>query len=227
MSALSKYQNLMEQFPDLFRNTGEAGEIKIITDVNQIRREQRKIKARLKKDGKPISWIDIGVMSEDQWAWVVRDLVQFPDGRFGGYIRWINRKSQEGGFGVVLMCVQDDNVLLIKKFEHDGRKWYWEFPRGFGEPGLSAEENARKEMQEEIGVTDAKLTCLTRVKRGKGGTAVFLVEIPKGQKIILETQEGIVKYKWVKMEKLDQIVKKGQLSDWFSLWAYALIKSII
>jgi len=115
--------------------------------------------------------------------------------------------------------------LMIRKFRHEERNWSWEFPRGFGEPGLSAEKNARTELQEEIGVSNAKLTCLTKVKEGKGGTAVFLVEIPKGQKITLEAQEGIAKYRWVKMARLEQIVKKGQLSDWFSLWAYLLAKS--
>ncbi len=144
-------------------------------------------------------------------------------GQVGGYVRWINRKSEEGGgFNSVLMCVQGDKVLLIRKFRHEERNWSWEFPRGFGEPGLSAEKNARTELEEEIGVSNAKLTCLTKVKEGNGGTAVFLVEIPKGERIILEKHEGLSKYKWIKMTQLEQIVKKGQLSDWFSLWAYTL-----
>lgn len=85
-----------------------------------------------------------------------------------------------------------------------------------------SKKNALTELKEEIGVSNAKLTCLTKVKEGKGGTAVFLVEIPKGQKITLEKHEGLSKYRWVKMSMLEQIVKKGLLSDWFSLWAYVL-----
>jgi ADP-ribose pyrophosphatase len=224
MNTLKKYLKLIEERPDMFRNTGEAGEIKIITDEKRILAEQKKIRAKLKKEGKPSNWIDIGILSEDQWFYTLRDMVEFPGGTVGGYIRWINRKSEEGGaYNVVLMCVQDDRVLMIRRFRHEERNWSWEFPRGFAEVGLSAEQNARKELQEEIGVSKAKLTCLTKVKEGKGGTAVFLVEIPKGQKITLETQEGIAKYRWVKMAKLEQLVKKGQLSDWFSLWAYALL----
>lgn len=213
----------MEERPEMFGNTGEAGEIKIITDQKRILAEQKRIRAKLKKEGKPACWIDIGVLAEDQWFYVLRDMVEFPDGSVGGYIRWINRKSQEGGgFNSVLMCIQDDRVLMVRKFRHEERGWSWEFPRGFGEPGLSAEKNARTELQEEIGVSNAKLTCLTKVKEGKGGTAVFLVEIPADQKIILESHEGISKYRWVRMSKLEQIAKRGQLSDWFSLWAYAL-----
>jgi ADP-ribose pyrophosphatase len=223
MNTLKKYLKLIEERPDMFRNTGKKGEIKIITDEKRILAEQKKIRAKLKKEGKPTNWIDIGVLSEDQWFYTLRDMVEFPGGKTGGYIRWVNRMSEEGGaYNVVLMCVQNDRVLMIRRFRHEERNWSWEFPRGFGEVGLSAERNARKELQEEIGISNAKLTCLTKVKEGKGGTEVFLVEIPKGQKITLETQEGIAKYRWVKMSRLEQLVKKGQLSDWFSLWAYSL-----
>jgi ADP-ribose pyrophosphatase len=226
MDSLTKYLALLQEHPQWFANKGEEGEFKIITDPVRIRREQRKIRARLKKEGKPSCWIDIGVLAEDQWFYVLRDMVEFPGGGVGGYIRWVNRKSQEGGgFNSVLMCVQADRVLMIRRFRHDDRDWSWEFPRGFGEPGLSAEKNARTELLEEIGVTRAKLTCLTKVKEGSGGTAVYLVEIPSDQKISLETGEGISKYKWVKFSKLEQIMKKGQLSDWFSLWAFALAKT--
>lgn len=223
MDTLKKYLTLIQESPEMFRNKGEKGEIKIIADEKRIRAEQKKIHVKLRKDGKPANWIDIGVLAEDEWFYILRDMVEFPDGRVGGYVRWINRKSAEsGGINSVLMCMQGDKVLMIRKFRHEERDWSWEFPRGFGEPGLSAKKNARAELYEEIGVSNAKLTCLTKVKEGKGGTAVFLVEIPKRQKITLETQEGIAKYRWVKMSKLEQIVKKGQLSDWFSLWAYAL-----
>lgn len=223
MDTLKKYLLLMQEMPGLFQNKGDQGEIKIITDENRIRTEQKKIRAKLKKDGKPVNWIDIGVLAEDQWVYVLRDMVEFPDGKVGGYIRWINRKSSEGGgFNSILMCTQGDRVLMIRKFRHEERDWSWEFPRGFGEPGLSAEENARTELLEEIGVSNAKLTCLTNVREGKGGTAVFLAEIPVDQKITLETHEGISAYKWITMKKLEQIIRKGQISDWFSLWAYAL-----
>src|SRR5690606_37420874 len=128
-----KYFNLMRRHPELFKNNGEKGEIKIIADRKRILSEQRKIRAQFKKVGKPASWIDIGVLAEDEWAYILRDLVEFPDGRVGGYTRWVNRKSSEGGgFNSVLMCVQDDKVLMIRKFRHEERGWSWEFPRGFG-----------------------------------------------------------------------------------------------
>lgn len=226
MQPLTKYFALMEEHPDWFRNTGEPGEFKVITDRQRILAEHKKLRARFRKEGKPAHWTDIGILAEDEWFYMLRDLVEFPDGRVGGYDRWMNRKSQEGGgFNSVLMCVRGDRVLMIRKFRHDDRDWTWEFPRGFGEPGFSAEQNAMNELREEIGVSKAKLTCLTKVKEGPGGTAVFLVEIPGRAKLHLETEEGIARYRWVSKSALDKFVKNGQLSDWFTLWAYALAKT--
>ncbi len=93
MNSLEKYFLLLKKKPELFKNSGDVGEIKIITDKKRILAEQKKICAKLKKEGKPLCWIDIGVLAEDQWFYVLRDMVEFPDGRMGGYIRWINRKS--------------------------------------------------------------------------------------------------------------------------------------
>ena len=89
MNTLKKYFALIQERPEMFINTGDKGEIKIITDENRIRAEQKKIRAAFKKEGKPTSWIDIGVLAEDKWFYILRDMVEFPDGRVGGYTRWI------------------------------------------------------------------------------------------------------------------------------------------
>ena len=218
----------MKEHPSLFRNSGEAGEIKIINDPERIKIEQKRIRKELRKNGQPESWIKIGLLSEDEWFWTVRDMVEFPGGKMGGYIRAINRKSNEaGGFNVILMCVQNDQVLLVRKYRHEERRFSWEFPRGFGEPGLTAEENARKELEEEIGVKALRLTLLTQVVEEKGGTAVFYAEMESGQKITIDAGEGLASYRWVSLAELDKLVAQGSLHDWFSLWAYALAKGKI
>ena len=182
MSTLDRYFALMKNSPELFKNSGDEGEIRIITNPDDIRSEEARLKQAFHLSGKPEHWTNIGLLAEDEWFWVVRDLVEFPGGKIGGYIRWINRKSQEGGFNVVLLCVQDEKVLIIKKYRHETRSWSWEFPRGFGEVGLTAEENATKELSEEIGILPASLELLTEVRNGKGGTAVFYVNLLPNQK---------------------------------------------
>lgn len=228
MASLKKYLQLMKERPDLFINTGGEGEIHIITDPDRIVYEQKQIQATLHANGNPLTWIEIGVLSEDQWFYVVRDMVEFPDGKVGGYIRWINRKSQESrSFNVVLMCVQDDSVLMIKKYRHEERGWSWEFPRGFGEPGLSPEKNAQKELDEEIGVKASRLTLLNNISEEYGGTAVFYAEIDPKENISLDFGEGIINYRWVSLVELEELVAQGKLEDWFSLWAYALAKKVL
>lgn len=226
MNSIQKYFTLLMERPDLFHNLNEPGEIKIITDPKRIRIEQKRIQEELRAKGKPEHYIDIGILSEDEWFWVVRDMVEFPNGRVWGYIRFINRKSSEqGGFNVVLMCVCGDQVLMIRKFRHEERGWSWEFPRGFGEPNLTAEENAIKEMEEEIGAKPLKLTLLTNVVEEKGGTAVFYAEISPDQKITTDASEGLSGYRWVSLVELNELVAQGKLGDWFSLWAYSLAKT--
>ena len=183
MSILNKYLTLIKENPDMFRNSGELGEIKIITDEKRILAEQKKIRAKLKKEGKPSCWIDIGVLAEDEWDYTVRDLVEFPDGRIGGFRRDLNRKNLEGGTGVVIMPVQGNKVLLLKHYRHETRNWYWEFPRGYGTPGLSAEQNASKELSEEVGLLPKKLTPVF----GGSDTMFFYAEMDDGEP---QTQDG-------------------------------------
>lgn len=225
MDALEKYFNLMQQRPEIFRNPEGEGVIKIITDRQRILEEQAKILEKLRADGKPDYWIDIGVLAEDSWSIIVRDLVEFPDGHISGYVRWLNRRSQEqGSYNVVLMCVRGDEVLLIRKFDHDARDFGWEFPRGFGESGLSSVENARKELEEEVGITNASFHELTTVHEGAGGTTVYRVEVPLEQKVSVDLSEGISAYRWVSKVELEEIVLRGQLRDYFSYWAFGLVK---
>lgn len=226
MDSLEKYFNLISQFPHLFINTGEKGELTIITDPNIILREQEKIINKLHFKGDPEEWIDIGVLAEDEWFWVIRDLVQFPDGGYGGYIRMVNRKSNEkGGFNVILICNQNDKILMIKKYRHESRDFSWEFPRGFGEPNLDSKENAEKETLEEIGVQPKSTLILKTVKEGEGGTCIASVKISPTDIIKLEKNENIVDYSWLTSSELDQIVIDGKLSDWFTLWAYSVMKN--
>lgn len=226
MDSFKMYLALMQERPELFRNTGEPGEVKIIKDPERILAEQRRIRAELLAEGRPEHWIDIGVLSEDEWFWTVRDMVEFPGGFVWGYIRQIDRKVQDGGFGSILMCVKESQVLLIKKFRHEERGWRWEFPRGFGEPNKTAEENALNELEEEVGVKDTPLELLGKIKDGKGGLCAYLVKILPEQEIRVETGEGISAYKWIPLDDLDKLVLQGKFVDWFSLWAYFLSKIV-
>jgi ADP-ribose pyrophosphatase len=181
---------------------------------------QAKLKKEYKEAGKKPEWIDIGVLGEDQWEYIVRDLVEFPDGRIGGYTRSISRLALQGAMGIVVMPVQGDKVLLLKHFRHETRSWYWEFPRGFGELGLTAEENAKKELLEEVGLSPIRL-----IEVGKDpGTAFFYAELEKGKSRI-PAAEAIQKIELINLNELENWIISGQITDWFTIIAYMMYKN--
>jgi ADP-ribose pyrophosphatase len=217
MGILNKYLTLIKENPDMFRNSGDIGEIKIITDEKRILAEQKKIRAKLKKEGKPSCWIDIGVLAEDEWDYIVRDLVEFPDGRIGGFRRDLNRKNLESGTGVVIMPVQGNRVLLLKHYRHETRNWYWEFPRGYGTPGLSAEQNAIKELSEEVGLLPRKLIPVF----GRSDTMFFYAEMDDGEP---QTQDGeaIQKIELIDIKDVDEWILNNKITDWFTIIAFLM-----
>lgn len=223
MASLTKYFKLMKEHPQLFVNPNEDGVIKIITNPEKIKVLQAEKKKEYKENGKKPEWIDIGVLSEDPWFWVLRDLVEFPDGKVGGYLRVLNRKSLDGGTNVVIMAMQNEKVFILKHFRHDTRSWYWEFPRGFGEPGLSGEENAKEELLEEIGLPPKKLTEIGSMKDGEGETIFYLAEIQEG-KSHRPSGEAIQNIELIELSELENWVFSGQITDWFTLIAYMQYK---
>ncbi len=220
MDYLSRYLALIQERPELFRNTGEQGEIKIIQDPERIRVEQERIQAKLRSEGKPENWIDIGVLAEDEWEYVVRDLVEFPDGRFGGFRRNINRKYLEGGTGVVIMPVQSDKVLLLKHYRQESRNWYWEFPRGWGSPGLTAEQNANKELMEEVGLLPKKLVPVWRDSE----TVFFYAEMQEGKP---QNQDGepIQRIESIAIRELEDWITRSKITDWFTVLTFLMAKN--
>ncbi len=219
---LVRYFELMQEYPHLFLQPEDDGLV-IITDPEEIRREREAFRNRLAAQGKPSGWLVIGVLVEDPWHLIIRDLVRFPGGQVGGYLRIINRKSLQGGFNVVILPRRGEEYLLLRHFRHDDRAWHWEFPRGFGEPGLTAEECAQKEIQEELGVTGVTLIELLCEPEGvDGGTTYFLAEIPSDVPIALEREEGISNSIWVQLSELEDMIRRGELEDMFSLKIYLL-----
>ncbi len=217
MDPLTKYFSLMQERPELFRNTDEPGEVKIIKDLERIHSEQERIRAKLRAEGKPENWIDIGILAEDEWEYVVRDLVEFADGRVGGWRRNINRKKVEGGTGSVLMPVQGDKVILLKHFRHESREWFWEFPRGWGTPGLTAEQNAKKELLEELSLAPLKLVQVWR----DPATAFFYAEMEEGQP---QTQDGeaVQKIELIDIKELENWILNSEITDWFTILTFLM-----
>jgi ADP-ribose pyrophosphatase len=115
----------------------------------------------------------------------------------------------------------------VRHFRHATRRWHWEIPRGFGEPGTDAAASARRELDEEIGAEAAKLVPLGGVHVDTGGTtnrtelfAAPLTEVP-GPPPPDAVAEGIDEIRLVTAAELAGMIATGEISDSFTLAAYA------
>lgn len=64
------------------------------------------------------------------------------------------------GSAVIIPVFADQTVALVKQYRHAAGKYLWEIPAGSLEKGEEAMEGARRELEEEIGVTAKKIEKL-------------------------------------------------------------------
>jgi ADP-ribose pyrophosphatase len=82
------------------------------------------------------------------------DRYEKPDGSEGEY-HYVHSR----GSVMIVACFADDTFLLTKQYRYLNRRVSLEFPGGGQLPGLTAEEQAQRELQEESGFS-GKLTFL-------------------------------------------------------------------
>lgn len=112
-----------------------------------------------------------GILYEDEYIVLVRDRVLFPSGQEGSYIRIVNTSDLSGDGGTVMIPIWQDHVTFVRIFRHATRSWGWELPRGYLEIGLTPEENAEKEIREELGVSCHSVRKIGELNPDTGLTA--------------------------------------------------------
>lgn len=218
------YKTIIENYSNLSKNSDSP--IKIITNDDQIQSWQEVKRNELIKKGKPIEWAEIGIILDDPYIVVVRDLVKFPGEYLGGYFRILNKADLQGGNGVVIIPEYNGKILLLRQFRHPIRDWSYEFPRGFGEPNILAENQARVEIQEEVEGEISDLVDLGSYFSNTGleGNKVnlFLAKLIKvGQPALAE---GIKDILWVSVSELESMIANNQINDGFTISAYTRAK---
>ncbi len=146
--ALRRYMELQQQYPRaLFRR--RPGRSLVL--------EPARLRAFCADHGTVL-----GLAAETAHVLVVVDLVEVEDPREGPrefpYIRVVYRKQLQGARNVVVIATVEDEalgplgaVVILHQERHATGRDHLELPRGFGELGLSGEENALKELREETG----------------------------------------------------------------------------
>ena len=210
-----KYQQLIKERPELFKNL--SGGIDIITDerlISPVEKEHA---------------INIGIIYQDEYMMLIKDLVRFSDGSIGPYTRVYHKNR--GGVSIFVIC--EDKILLIKHFRHSLRSWMWETPRGFGEAGQTTDQNALRELHEEIGVVPTDIVHLGTIFPDAGivgeQITLYCARIAPNSTITTETREGIDQAGLFTKDQLKAAILSGEITDGITISSlvYAELKGLI
>jgi len=226
-SRLIKYFDVMEKYPQLFENK-ESPTLKVIKDIVAIQEKESELKKRLSEKGLPEEYADIGVLVDDPYFLIVRDLAEFPNGDVRGYIRFINKASLKNAQAVAILPVYNNKIVLIRNFRHATRNWEIEIPRGFGEDGFSPEDNAKKELFEETGLTPIRILKLGSLNTDTAARSppviLFYAEVSKPKTISFDANELISDILLLNQKDFEQMIKNEKITDGFTISSYCMAK---
>lgn len=215
----SRYDDIRAAVPGAFDNPPDAP-IEVLLDPAMVAAAENAMRTVLAERGLPTSWARTGVAYEDQFMVLLRDAVRWANGKLGTYIRTIDAGSAPG---VVVLPQYGERVALIRHFRHSTRSWHLEVPRGFGAPGMAAEESARRELREEIGVPAESLEPLGVVYADSGlhGAPVHLFHARIAQAPwVDDDEEGIAGVRFVTPAELSDLIRDGEINDGYTMAAF-------
>lgn len=204
-------------------NPPEGG-FTILLKEDEIREVEAYMSQRLQAKGLPTEWSRVGIVYQDQYGMILRDAVRFPGRALGTYIRFLG--NVDSGPSAIILPRYKGDVLLLRRFHHATRAWHFEIPIELGVKGLSGEENARKELTEELGATVSHLEPIGKMEEGPGLTgspaALFYAEIESYGEV--NKHEGIAKVLPVKVPEFERMMRDGEITDSFTIIAYLQAK---
>ena len=205
----TEYLKLVRERPELFR---QDERLSIVFDEGEV-------KSFVSRTGKTI-----GVAYRSPYNLMVVDLVRAPGGEPFAYERLV--AASTGSTVVTIPCYQGQYALL-RQFRHSLRGEQYAFPRGFGEDGLSAEENASKELEEELGAHTLSAVRLGKIVADSGlsggGVAVVLSRIERPT--LKKDYEGIQAVTLADENAMRRMIASGEINDGYTLAAWTLLQT--
>lgn len=220
---IARYDELRAERPDLFTNPPGAP-FEILFDAESQTTVADECAARLRAEGKPEEYGDIGVVYEDSYVIALRDAVRRRDGRLGPYIRVLPLVNSAGA--AILPLLPDGRAVLTRHFRHGLRDWQWEIPRGFADPGEDGAATAGRELSEELGVPVGGVELLGRMTLDDGFDEIYLARLDSTEMPADSTAEAFVEgidgVRLVTREELEKMIVSGELADSYTLAAFAM-----
>lgn len=205
---IERYLNLIKERPEEFMGSGLG---KLVTDPEIMMQE-------MEKEGRPL-----GVVYESPYHLMVVDLLETADGNYLCYERVMNTVQDPS---VVIVPVIDGKFVLLYQYRHAMQGMQYAFPRGFGEPGLSAEENACKELREELGCKTKEVWCIGTVVADSGlcGSVVHVCVAVIDAYDTKQDCEGIAGTIVLDQDEIVQWIRKQKINDSYTISALCMLQ---
>ncbi len=120
------------------------------------------------------------------------------------------------GSAVIVPFFADKTIALVKQYRHPAKKYLYEIPAGTLDIDENAESGARRELEEEIGVTAGKIEKLTEFYVSPGFLTekmhVFLATELTETRQNLEADE-LIEIEKITFEQAFEKIRNGEIED--------------
>lgn len=207
--AIERYMRLAFSRPGLF---SQSSSLPLVLDEAEMRRFSEEAGRK------------VGVVYESPWNLMVVDVVEDPlTGRRFAYERVLPASS---GIPVVVIPRIEGRYVLLRQFRHALRREQFAFPRGYGQDGISGEDNACKELFEELTARAISAVYQGEVCADSGlsgsGASVYLCEVDSYSP---SKSEGIASAIEFTEAEFQAAIAAGEIDDGFTLSAWALLQA--
>ena len=202
--SIDLYFELMKERPYLFK---ESEIIKIEMNKKELEKYERENNRRL------------GLLYRSKFNMLLVDLIKGGT----GYYAYERIVPTSVGSAIVILAKYDNKFVLLKQYRHAIRDYQYALVRVFGEDNTSGEDNAKKELKEEIGAEVLKSEFLGKVASDSGLTSgiveIYYCEITEPK---LREEEGIKKIELYTKSELSEKIRNKEITDSFTLAALKL-----
>jgi len=141
------------------------------------------------------------------------------------YLAWNNVDS------VSVIPYENEGIYLVRQYRHASRDYFWQFPGGIMEKGMTTKEVAIKELKEETGLIAKKIIKIGQFSPEPGlistRVQVFCAtELTKSNKEPEKNEIGM-QLKFFSITKLKEMIKTGKTQCGITLSAYQLLESYL
>lgn len=205
---LQRYFALVREQPERFVNP--PGDIyEILLERDRIGHAQAEAARQRRQDAQTVADTRVGVLADDPYLTVLRDAVRFADGTYGLYNRLLVPS------GAAVLPILDGAVVLLYRFRHGTRAWHLEAPRGAFSGVSTHDEDARRELLEEIGAETRELIDLGEMHATTGcldeAHHLYLAHIDAIG--LPDRHEAIVDIRTIPVAETERLIASGAITD--------------